>query len=500
MEFINALISLINPSVLMFLLVGVFLGSLIGTLPGLTATMGIALLVPLTFWLDSTSGFAMLIGLWNSAIWSGGISAILINTPGTPASIMTTLDGYELTKKGHARLALDINTVGSVFGGLFSTLILIIFAFPLSKVTLKFGPPEYFALGVFGLTMMIAIGGTSLLKSLTMGIAGLLIATIGSDAVVGAQRFTFGNINLIQGINFIAMLIGALGLSEILYQIATREFFGNRDTNIKFEDEKINLSILKKIFLPSIASSGVGIIVGAIPAAGGDIASIISYGQAKKLSKNPQEYGRGSLVGLAISCVTNNSVIGGALITMLTLGIPGDTVTAILIGALISYGVQPGAQMFTNNATLVYTIMCLMILANIIILIYGLLMTRVMSKFLKLKKEYIWISVCIFSLIGSYALQYSLFDVFIMLLFSLIGLIAKINDYPLGPFILGFLLEAIIESNFNRSLVLSYGSVNFLWSRPITMLFLGFSILSVLISMIIESRNRKKNIEKLNNN
>ena len=251
MEFINALISLINPSVLMFLLVGVFLGSLIGTLPGLTATMGIALLVPLTFWLNSTSGFAMLIGLWNSAIWSGGISAILINTPGTPASIMTTLDGYELTKKGHARLALDINTVGSVFGGLFSTLILIIFAFPLSKVTLKFGPPEYFALGVFGLTMMIAIGGTSLLKSLTMGIAGLLIATIGSDAVVGAQRFTFGNINLIQGINFIAMLIGSLGLSEILYQIATREFFGNRDTNIKFGDEKINLSILKKIFFIS---------------------------------------------------------------------------------------------------------------------------------------------------------------------------------------------------------------------------------------------------------
>ena len=203
-------------------------------MPGLTATMGIALLVPITFWLDSSSGFAMLIGLWNSAIWSGGISAILINTPGTPASIMTTLDGYALTKRGEARLALDINTISSVFGGLFGSIILLIFAFPLSKITLKFGPPEYFSLGVFGLTMMITIGGTSFGKSLSMGLAGLIMATIGSDAVVGAQRFTFGNINLIQGINFIAILIGALGLSEILYQISIRKHSDNRNTKIEF--------------------------------------------------------------------------------------------------------------------------------------------------------------------------------------------------------------------------------------------------------------------------
>ena len=492
MDFVTALTSIFHPMVLIFLLVGIFLGSLIGTLPGLTATMGIALLVPITFWLDSSSGFAMLIGLWNSAIWSGGISAILINTPGTPASIMTTLDGYALTKRGEARLALDINTISSVFGGLFGSIILLIFAFPLSKITLKFGPPEYFSLGVFGLTMMITIGGTSFGKSLSMGLAGLIMATIGSDAVVGAQRFTFGNINLIQGINFIAILIGALGLSEILYQISIRKHSDNRNTKIEFGNKKMNFGILKKIFFPSLASSGVGVIVGAIPATGGDIASIISWGQAKKLSKNPEEFGKGSYVGLAISCVTNNAVIGGALITMLTLGIPGDTVTAILIGALISYGVQPGAQMFQDNAVLVYTIISLMIFANIFILIYGLLMTKIMSKFLSLKREYIWVSVIIFSLLGSYALQYSLFDVGVMLTFSLVGFIAKLNDYPLGPFVLGFLLEPIIEANFNRSLVLSYGSLDFLYNRPITVLFLVLSALSVIVSIILEKRNKNK--------
>lgn len=491
MDFIHTILSLLRPDIFVFLIIGVFLGSLIGTLPGLTATMGVALMVPLTFWLDSSKGFAMLIGLWNAAIWSGGISAILINTPGTPASIVTTLDGYSLAKKGMARFALDINTIGSVFGGLFGAVVLLIFAFPLSKITLKFGPSEYFALGIFGLTMMITIGGASFIKNLCMCLSGLLVATIGADAVVGTQRFTFNNINLIQGINFIAMLIGALGLGEIIYQICNYENANNIDNSkIEFGDKKVDTTTLKTLFLPSIFASCVGVIVGAVPAAGGDIASIISWGQAKKLSKKSEEFGNGSPVGLAISCITNNAVISGALITMLTLGIPGDTVTAILIGTLISYGVQPGARMFQNNMALIYTIIGLMILANFVILVYGLLMTKVMSKLLSLKKEFIWASVIILSVIGSYALQYSLFDVAIMLLFSFIGFIAKTYGYSLGPFILGVLLEPIIESNFNRSLVLSYGSLDFLWTRPMTIVLLTFSVMSVIGSIILE--NKKK--------
>lgn len=479
---------LLTIDILFFLTTGVFVGSLIGTLPGLTATMGIALMVPLTFWLEPEQGFAMLIGLWNSAIWSGGISAILINTPGTPASICTTLDGFALTKKGRARLALDINTVASVFGGLFSTIMLILFAFPLSKIALQFGPSEYFALGIFGLTMMISIGGNSIIKSFCMGLIGLLLAMIGTDSVVGMQRFTFGNINILQGLNFIVILIGALGLSEILYQIIGSNKENLESSGIVFGDDKITYSILKEIASPSFLAAIVGTIIGAIPAAGGDIASIIVWGQGKKMTKNPEEFGNGSIVGLAVTCVANNAVIGGALITMLTLGLPGDTVTAILIGSLISYGVQPGAQMFQNNSGLIYTIIGLMILANIVILIYGLTMTKLMSKLLSLKKEYIWISVITFSLIGSYALQHSFFDVGVMLVFSVLGVLAKFYKFPLGPLVLGFLLAPIIESNLNRSLVLSYGSFDFLWTRPITTGFLATSILSIIGSLWLSKK------------
>ncbi len=492
MELLSIFQSLLTVDIITFLVLGVFLGSFIGTLPGLTATMGIALMVPLTFWLEPEQGFAMLIGLWNSAIWSGGISAILINTPGTPASICTTLDGYELTKQGKAKLALDINTVGSVFGGLFSTFVLILFAFPLSKIALQFGPSEYFALGIFGLTMMVSIGNDGIIKSLCMGVIGLLLATIGTDAIIGVPRFTFKNMYLLQGINFIAILIGALGLSEVLYQISESKKENISANNIVFGKEGLTVPLLIKLAPSSLGAAIVGTIIGAIPAAGGDIASVIVWGQGKKLSKNPEEFGKGSLVGLVITCVANNAVIGGALITMLTLGLPGDTVTAILIGSLISYGVQPGAQMFQDNSGLVYTILALMILANIVILIYGLSMTKLMSKFLSLKQEYIWISVVVLSIVGSYALQHSLFDVGIMLIFGVIGYFAKHYRFPLGPLILGFLLEPIIESNFNRSLVLNYGSLSFLWARPITVSFLLLSIFSIMGSSILELKSKLK--------
>ncbi|OON99624.1 MAG: hypothetical protein ATN35_00110 [Epulopiscium sp. Nele67-Bin004] len=500
MEVFNALQSLMAVDILVYLAIGVLLGSFIGTLPGLTATMGIALIVPLTFWLQPSQGFAMLIGMWNAAIWSGGISAILINTPGTPASICTTLDGYAMTKQGKAKLALDINTVFSVFGGLFSTFVLILFAFPLAKIALRFGPAEYFSLGIFGLTMMVSIGGKNVLRSICMGIAGILLATIGTDAIVGLPRFTFKNINLLQGINFIAMLIGTFGLSEVLYQIASSKKEDRSTSNIKFGSDKLSFSLFLKLLPSSLASAVTGTIIGTIPAAGGDIASVIVWGQGKKLSKHPEEYGNGSITGLSTTCVANNAVIGGALITMLTLGLPGDTVTAILIGSLISYGVQPGAQMFQDNSALIYIIIALMILANFIILIYGLSMTKLMSKFLSLKREYIWICVSILSIVGSYALQHSLFDVGIMLLFSVIGFFAKHYNFPLGPFVLGFLLSPIIESNFNRSLIMSYNSLDFMWTRPITLMFLVLSAVSIAGSLYIEVRNSKKIVDSSNIN
>jgi len=477
---LHALVEVLKPEVLMYNIFGVLVGMIIGTLPGLSATMGIAVLTPLTFWLKPSQGLAMLLGVYNSAIWAGGISAILVNTPGTPASIAQTFDGYKMTKKGQIGLALGVNTIYSVIGGLFSTFVLIVAAFPIANFALKFGPPEYFALAIFGLSMMISVSGKEIIKGLMIGLLGLVISTIGLDPMFSIQRFTFGNLNLLSGISFIPVMIGMFGIGEVMVQIIDKISVKKEITKTE-ELGRIfpTLGEFKITALPSLVSAIISCVIGAIPGTGGDIASIICWQQAKQMSKHPEKFGEGAIEGLAVTSLANNGVIGGAMTTMMTLGIPGDSVTAILIGSLMMYGMQPGPQMFMTNPKFVYTIMSLLIVGNLSILVLGLLSARLSSYILYVKEEIIWILVVLFCILGSFALNNSLFDVGLMILSGFFGFVLRKLEVPLGPFILALLLGPLAESNFRRSLALSGGSYSVFFTRPISIILLILTVLSL---------------------
>jgi putative tricarboxylic transport membrane protein len=490
MEWLDTFLHILQPHILIYLVAGVVLGAAIGALPGLSATMGLAILTPLTFWFAPEQGFAMLLGLWNSAVWAGGLTAILINTPGTPASIATTFDGYALFKRGEGGLALGINVVYSVIGGLFSTCVLIFAAFPLAKFALRFGPPEYFALGLFGLSMMISISEHSILKGLIVGFAGLLVSTVGLDPLQAIQRFTLGNNHLLDGISFIPVMIGMFGIGEVLYQIFNNRSQVDQDEerqkvkNLKLGRVLVNTIEFLRLLPSTIMSCLVAAVVGAIPACGGDIASIICWGQAKRMSRKPEEFGKGSLEGLASTCTANNGVTGGAMTTMLTLGIPGDTGTAVMIGSLMMYSMQPGPRLFIENRPFVMNIMCLMIMANLVILIFGLVTTKLSAKVLMVKKESVWTAVTLLCVTGSFALNNSIFDVIIMTIAGVLGFFFKKMDFPPGPFILGLLLGKMVEANLRRSLVMSQGSIGIFFTKPITLVLLILIVLSLLVPII----------------
>lgn len=483
--------------VLLYCLLGVVAGMVIGTLPGLSATMGIAILTPLTFWLEPAQGMAVLLGVYNSAIWAGGISAILINTPGTPASIAQTFDGYALVQQGKIRKALNINTVFSCIGGMVGTVVLIVAAFPVARFALSFGPPEMFALAAFGLSMMIGVSGGNILKGLFAGLAGLLISTIGLDPMFSVPRFTFGNINLLSGVSFVVMLVGMFGVGEVLYQVSNRnrEEAAKRQTaqvTASKEDSWLTKLEMKVTALPTAISALISAVIGAIPGTGGDIASIICWQQAKNMSKEPETFGKGNTTGLCVTSCANNAVIGGAMTTMMTLGIPGDGVTAVLIGSLMMYGMQPGPQMFVEHADFVYNVMALMVLGYVMILILGLLSSRVATLILKVPQELIWVIVVGFCILGSYAVNNSVFDVCVMFAAGLVGFICKRCEIPLGPFILALLLGPICESNFRRSLALSMGDVSIFFTRPITLILLVLMAASLIIPAIKSIRTKKQ--------
>jgi putative tricarboxylic transport membrane protein len=482
--FFNALLQCLRPTILLFLLLGSVIGTVIGALPGLSATMGIAILTPITFWFAKENGFAMLMGLWNSAIFAGGISAILINTPGTPASICQTFDGYALYRQGKGGLALGINVIYSFVGGVLSVLCLILFSTPIARFTIKFNAPEYCLLALFGLSMMVAVSGGNVLKGLILGVAGILFSCVGLDPILAIKRFTFGSTSLMGGISFIPVMIGMFGIGEVLYQmysyrkVQQAQEMEARKVNIKLGRVLPTLKEARQLFIPTLIGAAEGIIIGAIPAAGGDVASIISWGNAKKMSKHPEEYGKGSLEGLAVTSTANNAVIGGAMTTMMTLGIPGDAVTAILIGSLTMYGMQPGIKMFTENIQFTGTIFALMLLANVVFLIAGLATAKVSAKFLNVTQPTVWTAVSILCVVGSFALNNSFFDVGVMFVAALLGFLFKVFEFPTGPFVLGLLLGNMLESNLRRALVMSYGNWSTFVTRPASVVLLLLIVLT----------------------
>jgi putative tricarboxylic transport membrane protein len=478
-DFVTGLLAVLHWDVLLFLLAGTLLGAVFGALPGLTATMGVAVLTPLTFWVSAEAGLAMLLGIYCGAIPAGGIPAVLLNIPGTPASIAATWDGYPLARGGRPGLALGLNALFSLAGQLFSIVFLALAAFPIASFGLRFGPPEYFALALFGLSLMAGVSQGNAVKGLLAGLLGLAIATVGLDPMTAYARYTFGSAEFLDGVAFVPVMIGLFGLGEVLARI-TETAAAKPDPSLAFGRLWPSAQQWRRLLAPGLAGSGIGTLVGAIPAAGGDIAAVIAWEQARRLSRRPEEFGRGSIEGLAASASAANAAIGGAMMTMLTLGIPGDSPSAVLIGALLIHGVQPGPLLFREHAPLVYSILVLMILAALIAAAVGLVGAAPLARTLRVPDPWLWAGVIVFGAVGAYALNNSLTDVWVMFAAGILGWLCRKLEVPAGPLVLGLILGPMMESNLRRALILSRGDWTAIFSRPLVLLFVLAAAASML--------------------
>ena len=451
---------------LLLVIGGTIVGITVGALPGLTATMGVAILLPVTFYLTPEKGMMILLGIYVGGIYGGSIAAILMNIPGCPASIMTTLDGYPMTQKGEGGRAIGIATTASFVGGTFGVLALMFIAPILARFALSFGPPEYAMLAFFGLSAIVMVAAKSIVKGFIGVVLGLLMATVGMDPVVSVPRFTFGSIDLMTGINYIPVVIGLFGLAEVLGQILTRR---KRDT-VKQKLKRVipTLPDLKKIFRNSFYPCWMGTFIGALPGAGATIAAIISYNRAVQTAKEPDRFGTGIPEGL-IACETaNNATIGGAMVPLLTLGIPGSAVTAVLLGAFMMHNIQPGPLLFIEHANLVYIIFVGLIVANVAMLVFGIAGAKVIPRVVNLPKDSLLPTIALLCIVGAFALNNSLFEVGIMVGSGIIGFLLREIGISAGPIILGLILGPIAESNFRGALELSAGNPLIFVTRPVS--------------------------------
>ena len=464
------------------LIAGVLGGIVIGALPGLTSTMGVALLLPITYGMEATTGIVMLLGIYCGSVYGGSISAILLSTPGTPASAATVLDGHPMALRGEGGRALTISTISSTFGGVISGAMLICISPVLAKFALKFGATEFFALAVFGLSIIVGISNKSIAKGLSAGFLGLLLATVGIDDITGSVRFTFGQSKLTTGFQLIPTMIGLFGVSQVFLRLEEK-MKGEVITQKKFSLLP-SVSDLKVIFSTSIWSSIVGAFIGAIPGTGGDIAAWTSYNIAKRTSKHSEEFGTGCAKGIAAPESANNGTTGGTLIPLLTLGVPGDTSTAVLLGAFTLQGLQVGPLLFTQHADLIYTIFVGFMAANVLMLIMGMGLMRGYVKVLSVPEYFVIPTILILCVVGSFAINKSYFDVLVMFGFGMLGCILNKQEIPLSPIVLAFILGPMAEKNFRRALMLSKGDYGVFFSRPLTVILFSVAIISLMTPLV----------------
>ena len=468
-----------NPIILLYTFAGVISGVVIGALPGLGPSVGIAVLLPLTYGMNTTCGLAMLTGIYYGAMYGGSITAILLNTPGDSAAVMTTMDGYPMAKKGQAGKALGMAGFASIIGGTFSVIAFMLLAPVISQYALVFGPPEYFGLMVLGLTSIAGMTGKSPMKGFLSAFLGLFVACIGLDLVTGQQRFIFGNVNLYSGIDFIPVAMGLFGIAEIVSD--------NADTSgKKIDGDRIRIRDLfpsKEEWgyaLPNIGRGTVlGFIVGMLPGAGATIASFLSYTLAKKVSKRGNQFGTGVIEGVAAPESANNAASMGAMVPMLTLGVPGSGSTAIMMGALLMLGVTPGPSFFTKYADVAWGLVASMYLGNLVLLVLAICALPLFVKILKVKAPVLNSVVLAFILIGSYAMDNSMFTVGLTIFFGMVGYIFKKLRIPSAPMVLAIVLGYLTEQNLRQAMIICDENFFRVITRPITAVIL---ILAVLLA------------------
>ena len=474
---IAGLVALADPSLLALLIIATLGGVAIGALPGLNATTGAALLLPFTITMDPIAAIAVLTAIYCSATFAGAITAILINTPGTSASAATCLDGYPLAQQGEAGRALGLAVVASTFGGVFSVIILMLAAPLLARAAYNFAPPEYFALTVFGLSMLATIGGGSAIKNLIAGAFGVLLATVGIDLMTSVERFTFGWSELSDGIGFVPVMIGVFGISELLVQASKLDTARHRIT-------------MKAIRLPSAAdyrriwktvlrSSGIGTFIGILPAEGATVASMIGYNEAKRWSKTPEEFGKGAIEGIAGSEAANNSATGGAMVPTLALGIPGSPTAAVILAGLMVHGLRPGPTMFTDQADFAFAIFWSMMFVNLLFIAVGLYGAKLFARVTLIPPPVLWPCVFTFSIVGAYALDQSMLDVWIALGAGVIGYFMRRYGFSVVPLAIGLILGGMLEQRLGQSMVMLDEQWWLMVTRPLTLFFLVLTALAL---------------------
>ncbi|MFQ3788575.1 tripartite tricarboxylate transporter permease [Halomonas sp. A29] len=483
-HYVDALGLVFQFGVLLAIAAGTLLGLIMGALPGLTAAMAIALLLPLTFGMPAVMGVGMLLGTLCGAIAGGSVSATLLNIPGTPSSVATTLDAFPMARNGQAGRALGIAIVSSFAGGIISAVLLSLLAPPIAEFALRFGPAEYFALSVFGLVIIASVSSKSLLKGLIAGLIGLFIATVGSDPITGVNRFTFGEMSLLTGVSLLPALIGLFAVAQILKDIVDYVSSSNKGSMVQNPGEARPrwLEVLRSWKVVA-SSSVIGTIVGAIPGAGGSIASFLSYDQAKRMSKTPKKFGTGHPEGIVASESSNNALVGGALIPMLTLGVPGEAATAVLMGGLMIQGIRPGPTLFAEQGAIIYGIFIAFFIANIFMLLIQWFGIRLFIKVLQVPRKLLMSLILVFCFIGVYGVDGNIFDIYLMLGFGVLGYFLSKYDFGTAPVILGLILGGIAESNLRRGLQVFGGDWTPFVMRPISaafligaLLFLGYAL------------------------
>ncbi|MCF7935296.1 MAG: tripartite tricarboxylate transporter permease [Synergistales bacterium] len=483
--------NVLSVSNLLWLFMGGLLGTIIGMLPGIGPATGVAVLIPMTFTMDPMTALMTMCAIYYGAMFGGSRSSILINTPGDGSAIAATFDGYPMAQKGRAGPALAISALASFIGGIIAVFLMTLLAGPMSSFAIKFGPPQYFSLFVFALSATVSISKGSLLKGALAMFIGLMLSTVGIDQQSGMGRFTLGVAELQDGIDFLVAIIGIYAIGEVFLN------YESLDTAIealkkKFGKVWITMDDWKRCFWPIMRSTPVGFIVGVLPGSGGSIASMVAYTNEKQLSKHPDEFGNGAIEGLAAPEAANNAASVGALIPMLTLGVPGSGTTAVMLGALMMMGLQPGPLLFTEHPLLAWSVIDSMYLGNILLAIINIPLAVLIVKVLYVPKRVLLPIILVLAFLGTYTMNYSVVDFYMLLVFGVMGYAMKKLKIPAAPMVLALILGNMMEQAFRQSLTLSMGSLMIFVEKPISLTLLIMALLSTLYPFFAEWRQKRK--------
>ena len=473
--------------VLLGVIGGVGVGMIVGITPGLTGVMAVALVLPFTFFLDSTTSIAILLGIYVTSLYGGSVTAIMIATPGTPNAAATLLDGYPMTRQGRGREALQMALYASLTGGIISTVVALLIFPVVAGFALQFGPPQMFALILFSITIIAGVSGASLIKGFIAAVLGFLVATIGQDVIHGSSRFAFGSSELLAGLHILPVMIGLFTIPEIVIRCVE-----SRGAKAQVFEGNLGPGLTLKQYLAQwatfVRSSCIGSLLGALPGIGGSPAAFLSYFMAQRFDRHPERFGKGAIEGVAAAESGNNSVCGPALVPMMSLGIPGDTTTAVIMGALIIHGLAPGPTLFTFQPEFVYMVFLLLFVCLVVMVPFGMMAVRFAGLVIKVRPQVLFPVVLVFAAFGAYAIRNSPADVVSMFAVGGLGFFMRIQGVPAAPFAIAFILGPLLEENFRRSMLMSHGSPAIFVESGLTLTFLFLAVLSAVATVVAQRR------------